>query len=431
LLPPIAAFNEAGVDQSVAVEATDDACAHFDDPNSQPSYNKITLCPIYSGGRHPWDEDALAEPSYQIMEGVTIENVSAMINAETFSLWKNAGYLSRHQFEDLEGVRYALVHRYSTEHQRDAKLDAGSRSLIGKLSACLLLVRPMRRGQAGIVTGTIDENGNLVPQQFNTPQPVEVPQVQKFFYLRQRDVEAFRLIAPSFLEAFNESEDRYEPLRMALQLFEQGYISGQWWKVRHILWWSAIEALFGSNPIRVKMRILSLFGDRDMSKGEGTSIYEPGDIRSFADYKPHVTIGDTLDELYDLRNLAAHGRKVPIEYLTPMRHVFGNAFGRAEILAEAASFIIRKTAVHILTSNLLSSYADVDARENYWLHVHGLNKSQAKKKMKELIARQKARDAARQTKDRANKPGPETTEAQKREARLAAAKATIVRSLPK
>ncbi len=216
-----------------------------------------------------------------------------------------------------------------------------------------------------------------------------------------------------------------------LQLLERGYVDGKWWKVRHILWWSAIEALYGNDSTRLTIRVLSLFGDKDVSKGEAMSIYEPEDIPSFADHRPHATIGDTLEDLYNLRNMAAHGRKVPSEYLTPVPHMFGKAFGRAEILAEAASFIIRKTAIRILASNLLPHYANVRARENYWRY-YGLSRSQAKIKMRKLVAHRKAREAARSAKSKRAGAGlgKTTTEVEKREARYAALKDIKVRPLP-
>jgi hypothetical protein len=430
---PAVAFHEAGIDQSVAVVPRGEWIAEPENSifKTPTHYRKITFYPIYSGGRHPWDKGALEKPSYEIMEGVTIENVTSIVSPKAFAPWQNEGYLSRRQFEDFGTIKYALVHRYSTEHPRVVKYDRASQQLIGKLNACLLLVRPMRRRHAGIVTGTLGEDGLLDPQEFNVSEPVEVPHIQKFFYLREQDVEVFRRIAPRFLEAFKEGEDSYEPFRMALQLFEQGYVGSKLWKVRHILWWSAMEALFGNDPTRLTIRALSLFGDKDISKGEATSIYEPEDVPSFADHRPRATIGDTLEDLYNVRNMAAHGRKVPSDYLTPVPHMFGQAFGRAEILAEAASFIIRKTAIRILASNLLVHYTDVRARENYWRH-YGLSKSQAKKKMRELAAKRRLQEAERSAKSKTTKGGSgiAMTESEKRESRRAALKGIKVRPLP-
>jgi len=430
---PAYVFHERGIDQSVAVAPVGEQFVKPENSifKTPPYYQKITFYPIHSGGRHPWDKGSLAKACYEVMDGVTIENISSIINPKAFAPWQNEGYLSPRQFEDFGSIKYALVHRYSTETSRDAKQDGKSRSLVGKLNACLLLVRPMRRRHAGVVTGTLGEDGMIDPQQFNISEPVEVPHIQKFFYLREQDVEMFRTIAPRFLEAFREGEENYEPFRMALQLFEQGYVGSNLWKVRHILWWSAMEALFGNDPTRLTVRVLSLFGDKDISKGEATSIYEPEEIPSFADYRPHATIGDTLEDIYNVRNMAAHGRKVPSEYFTPVPHMFGQAFGRAEILAEAVSFIIRKTAIRILASNLLPHYVDVRARENYWRR-YGLSKSEAKRKMRGLVAARKVREAARSAKGKAAavSPAGSLSEAQRREARRAALRGTKVRPLP-
>ncbi len=191
---PAGVFHEAGIDQNVAVSPggewiVEPQSSIFKTPTD---YKKMTLYPIHSGGRHDWDKGALADRTYEIMQGVTIENISSLIDPTTFSLWKSECLLSRNQSRDLENMQYAIVHRYSTSHSGIEKCDKESQNLVGKLSACLLLVRPMRRGHVGIVTGVVGEDGKLDPREFHLSEPVEVPHVEKFFYLRQQDVEVFR-----------------------------------------------------------------------------------------------------------------------------------------------------------------------------------------------------------------------------------------------
>ena len=64
---------------------------------------------------------------------------------------------------------------------------------------------------------------------------------------------------------------------MAVQLYEQAY-SVQYWKARHILWWAAIEALFGNAEDAAMARIYAFFGNGDLSKGFDHSIYERADF---------------------------------------------------------------------------------------------------------------------------------------------------------
>jgi hypothetical protein len=433
ILPSII-FQEPEIHQHVAVEEVGE---QVEIPENsifkQPiRHNRITLYPLYSAGRHPWDKGALANPCYAIMEGVTVEDVSSLITPETFSVWKGAHFLSADQLKSLEHIKYAIVHRYSVEHMSEPEMNQESQQLIGKLTVCLLLVRPMRRSYAGIVQGVVLEDGTLEASRFGVAEPVEVPHVQKHFYFREQDVATLRAIAPEFLKA-TEDSDGYEPLKMALQFFEQGHLHHGWWKVRHFLWWSALEALFGNNPLVLKVRILSLFGNKDLDKGEEVSIYETGDIHPAADFKLSETIGSTLNEIYEVRNMIGHGARVPQRYLTPVPHVFNNAeLGRVEILAESASFIIRRTLIYIFSQKLLSHYIDIDAREEYWLYRFGINRHQAEKKVKELEEQKQAQKSARLQEKRMPTSYPEAalTEDETRERRRRKATESKVRRLP-
>ena len=58
----------------------------------------------------------------------------------------------------------------------------------------------------------------------------------------------------------------YEPLRMAVQLYGEAYLLS-YWKARHILWWSAIEALYGNSEDAAMARIYALFGNKDDVEG--------------------------------------------------------------------------------------------------------------------------------------------------------------------
>jgi hypothetical protein len=59
-----------------------------------------------------------------------------------------------------------------------------------------------------------------------------------------------------------------------------------------------------------------------------------------------------------------------------------------DVLAEAATFIIRKTVIDILQRGLRDDFKDRDAREDFWLYKYGLNGKQSKKRlidMKKLL----------------------------------------------
>src|SRR5580658_5352863 len=110
-----------------------------------------------------------------------------------------------------------------------------------------------------------------------------------------------------------------------------------YWKARHILWWSAIEALFGNSEDAAMARIYALFGNKDDVEGYRCPIYEKGDIPSF--YFPTKetlhTLGEVVPHIYTVRNQSAHGQKVSDFYFTPAPHPFGHAVVWLEVLAEA------------------------------------------------------------------------------------------------
>jgi hypothetical protein len=216
--------------------------------------------------RYVWFPNILAG------ENLNIEDMSSRITSYTFSVWKINCFLSKDTIDALQGVRYAIVHRYSSPTDRNAPLDTRSTEVVNLAVACLALIRPTRRSHASNVIGVIKPDGMLDPQQFNTvPDLAEVPEIQKLFTVRTRDIDLLRAILPEFISLYQKDnmgrvKDEYEPLRMAVQLYEQAYAIS-YWKARHILWWSAIEALYGNNEDAAMARIYALFGSKNPVDG--------------------------------------------------------------------------------------------------------------------------------------------------------------------
>jgi hypothetical protein len=87
--------------------------------------------------------------------------------------------------------------------------------------------------------------------------------------------------------------------------------------------------------------------------------------------------------IYEVRNASAHGQKVPDSHFSQVVHPFGETVG-IDALAEAATFIIRKTVIEILRRGLRHKFKDRNAREDFWLYQYGLDKKQSKKRLKEM-----------------------------------------------
>ena len=256
--------------------------------------------------------------------------------------------------------------------------------------ACLSLIRPTRRSHATSVHGIIRADGSFDAHGFSGNNDLaDVPEIQKLFMINKRDMDLLRQILPEFIMLYQKDSqgkvrDEYEPLRMAVQLYEQAYTIS-YWKARHILWWSAIEALYGNNEDTAMARIYALFGKKNLVDGYRCSIYEAGDIPSY--WSPSSssmhTLGKMVPLIYEVRNASAHGQKVPDSHFRSVPHPFGETVG-IDALAEAATFIIRKTVVQILERGLRDKFKDRDSREEFWLHEYCLDKHQSKKRLRQM-----------------------------------------------
>jgi hypothetical protein len=58
--------------------------------------------------------------------------------------------------------------------------------------------------------------------------------------------------------------------------------------------------------------------------------------------------------------------------------------GSCHTLAEAATFIIRKTVIAILQFGFREKFKDRDARDDFWLYEYGLDNKQSKKRLRDM-----------------------------------------------
>ena len=394
ILPSIQPFAD-DVDQSVVVRFDPTSVGRwceesvFEKPPS--SYDKIQIFPI-AVDTLGWRGEPLLTGPYSILatENLTIENVSHLITPKTFSLWKTDCYVSKDTAEALDRVKFAIVHRYSSPVERDTELDQHSTELINLAFSCLSLIRPTRRSRAMHIPGVIRRDGTFDPHGFSAAREdlADVPEIQKLFVIRKQDIDLLVSVLPEFMQLYQKGEngklkDEYEPIRMAVQLYGEGYTLS-YWKARHILWWSAIEALYGDGEYTTPARIYALFGNKKLADGHKCVIYENGDIPSC--YYPSTeclhTLGEMVPLIYDVRNFSAHGQKVPDSHFVSMPHPFGESVVGLDVLAEAATFVIRKTVIEILRRGWRDEFKDPTAREHFWLMKFALPKGQCKKRLR-------------------------------------------------
>ena len=88
--------------------------------------------------------------------------------------------------------------------------------------------------------------------------------------------------------------------------------------------------------------------------------------------------------IYRVRNESAHGQKVPDPRFAHVSHPLDCSVCLLDVLAEAVTFIIRKTVIEILRHGLREKFKDRNAREEFWLLEYGLDNTQSKKRLRAL-----------------------------------------------
>jgi hypothetical protein len=214
------------------------------------------------------------------------------------------------------------------------------------------------------IDGTIDVRGFEEPAHL-----VEVPSIQKGFFLRNRDVTELQTVAKDFIKAM---DGEYWKFKVPVTLFNGGHFLDRQWKSRFSLWASAIEGIYTtrdrehSGSKLAKARIKWFLGPK-------TPIYAPGDVNSYTP-QDAPTIEDVLDDLYEVRNCLAHGDKVPDRFFTSTTPTNFGPINTIGTLEEAASFIIRESLLKILKANLLDHFRGGPESQVYFAQ-YGLTKS--------------------------------------------------------
>ena len=332
------------------------------------SENLIALYPIL-GVTGDWLDDPfdLSQLPATLVPSVTIEDGKAFFNSGSFDLW--SGYLSKRERESLERVRFAIVCRYNDDYGGPHyQTNQSAEATVRLMGACLRLIRPMQQ-DAAFIGGKILPDSTVYIRRFDIPVEIGVPAVQRLFRLRNCDVTRLQKVALIFMDAMH---GEFWKFRSSIEFYDWGHFHHLYWKARFSLWCSAIEALYTSNRPEHKGSLVA----KERIKwflGPDTLIYEPGDIQ---DGQPEVatTVGEVVDDLYELRNVIAHGDKTPEKFWITARTEYGEAVKLAEMLTEAASRIIRASLLRILEDNLLKHFADGLASEVFF-GAQGLTKA--------------------------------------------------------
>ncbi len=114
---------------------------------------KLTFHEIHSLGSSIHAERVTTPLPFEIMKGVTVEDVSSWLTDETLD-WVSR-YIGIYQTEALKNVRFALVHSYvagSSVRGTDEEME--SEKLVRNLVELMHIIRPMRQNTS-IVRGNV------------------------------------------------------------------------------------------------------------------------------------------------------------------------------------------------------------------------------------------------------------------------------------
>jgi hypothetical protein len=328
----------------------------------------ITVAPDWDD--EPFDSSALP---IEVVPGVTVESVIDSLKKDEFEHFK--GHLAKRDVEALQGMNPVIIYRYETDIYGQGQQEA--EAMVRNIAACLMLIRPTDQ-RVGYVHGEVRSDNTFCINGFDTPPDVvSVPPVQKLFAVRNGDLQRLQRVAPDFIRGM---KGEFWKFRVPVVLYESGHFGHHYWKGRFASWCSALDAVYTTQPefdkpqpyehsgsVVAKARIRWLLGEK-------TSIYAPGDIQSVDNEQPNITVGDVLDDLYELRNSVVHGDKTPDKFFVEKRIAYGQRVNLGDVLHEALSFIIRASLLKILEEDLLNHFADGPASQAYFLS-HGLVKS--------------------------------------------------------
>jgi len=206
-------------------------------------FTKLTIHEIYALGSSLLGESVTTPLPFEIVQGVTIEDVSGWLTDANLD-WVSK-QLGIYQTEALKDVRFALVHRYSDNSSivgTEAEIE--SVNLVRNLIELIHIIRPMRQNTS-IIRGQLEESNNFRVVGLDTPNQLEVPEVQKLYHLRDQDLTQLKLLAPVFLQAMRGNALKY---RSSVFYHSVGR-SLEHGNARYLLWCSAIEALYTSHSM--------------------------------------------------------------------------------------------------------------------------------------------------------------------------------------
>jgi hypothetical protein len=310
-------------------------------------FEKTTVVPIYYT---VWNTPFLAHPPsvelpLDIIQGVTLENMEGTIGDKNFDLWKEQ--ISAQDRKGLAYISTCLVNRFKS-HWHVGLPEQESQQLLYKVFTCLRIVKPTRSAYR-MVQFKLEESGGVDVFRFTHPdrRELNVPDAETLNVINPKDIDALRKVISPFLHITKTGPDN---LRRAIQLFEEGYSEVSDPALQLLVWMMGLDAAFakGDEPLRRDVLLQTI--EREV--GFHRNIYEDSGGQEFIDVPSPLTVGETIHDLFKLRNHLAHGGWIDKDWAARKGRlsISGGTVPYADVLREAASFILRKSILSTLTA---------------------------------------------------------------------------------
>lgn len=312
-------------------------------PSDPDLVEKTTAVPLY---RTEWELRAPTAVHLSIVRGVTVERLGGVITERHFELWRE--YISQRDRKELSSFDVALVNRfYSREHVGRAERE--SRDLLLRIFACLRIIKPTSMPFYLVqFKRTADNQVDVFSFSHREPREINLPDAEALNMVLADDLALLGAIAPGFLRGL-EPESNLDHFRRAVRLLDQGYADLVDPVLQIMVWTMGIECLLsrgGKDPMQGRELLEAISARVSFD----TDIYERSAVRQHAEVQP-ILVGDVIGDVFELRNQLAHGRWFPKEWTE--RQVRNSVSGRpvvyAEVLREAASFVLRKALINFVT----------------------------------------------------------------------------------
>jgi hypothetical protein len=294
--------------------------------------NWRTIAPIHDY----FDEALVLSQSFDFDEILSIESLPEFVKEEGFTK-----LLSYYQRETLiKKTKLAFIAQYHATSLGDpdphwqgnsirSVQDTATEKIILSTIA-LWLTKPTTLINYGIVIHTEKNKGEWLLRQTFTPQVLRIHEDDKVNKLTFDDLNLAKELYQHMIQL-----DRAGSSWIAIRSVFQALCAEQW-ELRFIIFWIAIEALFGTDAeltYRLSLR-LSLF--LESRKNEAKKLY------------------DTLKKIYRARNKVVHGRGIPGSTTTDRKDI-----------TYTTEQLIRKSLLKILGDHELRVIFSTDRRDDY------------------------------------------------------------------